>query len=408
LSDYYEITSYLADRVTISPWVSSHIFEGQLLVFSERSQTIFELNPSAGFIWLCCEKRMILADIIKEMSEAFGISPMRAESDVKSVISQWMSLELLEKELGEALVPVVIQQTMPSEDYPTVGQWYGPDIVAYKNFFLNLAGLDFLMRFSHREIEQLVTPVFAHLESSHADQPTIFDVVQIDNQVLIVIDGFIVDVFSIQTEICPRLSYHLIDLVYRKIDFLIAIHAAALSLGNSCVVFPGNSGVGKTTLSAALIKTGFKYFTDDTAILDRRTRRIVEVPVSLRIKEGSWETVEKMFHKSFAVTVHGSSDGRKIRYLAPPKRNLTRGKVAANLVKALVFPRYSPEFKTSIRLISRLDAIHRLQECGYDVGACLNKAKVVELLDWIKNVDCYEMNIGSLSEATSIVRRLLV
>jgi hypothetical protein len=407
LPDYFEITPGLAEPVTISPWVSSHIFEDQLLVFSERSQTIFELNPSAAFIWLCCEKGMALADITREMCEAFSVSAMTAESDLKAVVSQWMSMELLEKGLDEEIVPLVIQETEASENNPLVGQCYDLGLVPYKSFCLCLAGFDFLMRFSHQEIEKLVTPVFSHLECSFIHQPVMFDVVKIDNQFFIVNDGLIVDVFSNPAEIAPRLSYYVIDSAYRKIDFLIAIHAAALSLGNGCVVFPGNCGVGKTTLSAALIKDGFKYFTDDTAILDRKTRSVVAVPVSLRIKEGSWETVEKMFQESFAVTVHGSSDGRKIRYLAPPQHSLTEGKVAGDFVKALVFPKYFPECRTSIHLISRLDAIHRLQECGYDVGACLNKAKVVELLDWIKDVDCYEMSIGSLSEATSIVRRLL-
>ncbi len=407
MPDYFEITPCLAVPVTIAPWVSSHIFEDQLLVFSEQSQTIFELNPSAAFIWLCCEKGMALAAIAREMCEAFSVSAMTAESDLKAVVSQWMSMELLEKGPGEEIVPLVIQETEASENNPLVGQRYDLELALYKSFCLRLAGFDFLMRFSHQEIEELVTPVFSHLACSFINQPITFDIVKIDNHFLIVNDALIVDVFSNSAEIGPRLSYHVVDSAYRKIDFLIAIHAAALSLGNGCVVFPGNCGVGKTTLSAALIKDGFKYFTDDTAILDRKTRSVVAVPVSLRIKEGSWETVEKMFQESFAVTVHGSSDGRKIRYLGPPEDSLTDGKVAGDFVKALVFPKYFPECTTSIHPISRLDAIHRLQECGYDVGACLNKAKVVELLDWIKDVDCYEMSIGSLSEAPSIVRRLL-
>ncbi len=407
MPDYFDITPYLADPVTISPWVSSHIFEDQLLVFSERSQTIFELNPSAAFIWLCCEKGMALTDITREMCETFSVSAMTAESDLNAVVSRWMSMELLEKGLGEEIVPLVIQETEASENNPLVGQCYDLKMAPYKSFCLRLAGFDFLMRFSHQEIEELFTPVFAHLECSCSNQPVIFDVVKIDNQFLMVTDGLIIDVFSNPAEITPRLSYHVVDSAYRKIDFLIAIHAAALSLGNGCVVFPGSFGVCKTTLSADLIKAGFKYFTDDTAILDRKTLSIVAVPVCLRIKEGSWETVEEMFQQSLSVTVHGSSDGRKIRYLAPPEGSFAQGMVVGNFVKALVFPEYSPESRTSIQPISRLDAVHRLQECGYDVGACLNKAKVVELLDWIKDVDCYEMNIGSLSEATSIVRRLL-
>ena len=407
MSAYEEIKACLGDPISISPWVSSHIFENQLLVFSERSQTIFELNHSAAFIWLCCEKRMSLADIAREMSEAFSVSVLVAASDLKAIIDQWTFMELVENGLGEEAVPLVAQESDPSEDNPLVGQRYNVELAAYKSLCLRLAGLDFLLRFSHQEIEQLVSPVLAHLAWSLADQPIIFDIVKIDNQFLIVSDGLIVDVFSNPAEIVSRLSYFVVDSAYRKIDPLIVIHAAALSLGNGCVVFPGNCGVGKTTLSVALIKAGFKYFTDDTAILDRKTRSIVAAPASLRIKEGSWEIVEEMFQESLTLTVHSSKDGRKIRYLVPPEGSLAQSIVAGDFVKALVFPKYSPESKTSIQPISRLDAIHRIQECGYDVGSCLSKARVVELLDWIKDIDCYEMNIGSLSEAVSIVRRLL-
>lgn len=400
-------TSYFADPVTISPWASSHLFEDQLLVFSERSQTIFTFNPSAAFIWLCLEKRMSLADIAREVAEAFNIDALRAESDLKVVIDQWVYLEIVEKGLDKKNLPLLVKETEPSEDDPLVGQRHDMGLADCKSFCLRLGGSDFILRFSHQEIEQLVTPVFAHLAYSFTDQPIILDIVIRENKLLIVRNDLIVEVFTNATEIVPRLSFHVVDSVYRKIDFLIAIHAAALSLGNDCVLFPGNCGVGKTTLSAALIKAGFQYFTDDTAILDRKTLSVISFPLSLRIKEGSWEIIETMFQESFAITVHASSDGRKIRYLTPPEDSLTRNKVTGGSVKALVFPKYSPESRTSIQPISRLDAIHRIQECGYDVGSCLNKAKVVELLDWIKDVDCYEMNVGSLSEATSIVKRLL-
>jgi hypothetical protein len=407
LPEYDEIKPCIADPIAIAPWVSSHIFENELLVFSERSQTVFTLNTTAAFIWFCCEKQMNLADIARELSKTFNVNIPRAESDIKTVINQWMSLELIDKGLRKEIIPLAVHAMEPSENSPLVGQRYSSELNIYNSFHLRLAGFDFLLRFSHKMIEQLVIPVFAHLGCAFTDKTIIFDIIKSDNKFLIASDGLIVDMFTEEAEIVPRLSYYVIDSTYRKIDFLIAIHAAALSLGNGCVVLPGNCGVGKTTLAAALIKAGFKYFTDDTAILNRKTGSIIAVPVSLRIKEGSWGTIEKMFQKSFAATVHTSSDGRKIRYLVPPEGSFDKANVASDFVKVVVFPKYSPESKTSIQPISRLDAIRRIQECGYDVGACLNKAKVIELLDWIKDIDCYEMNISSLSEATSILRSLL-
>ena len=408
MPDCDEIKSYVTDSVSISPWVSSHIFEDQLLIFSEQSQTIFTLNPSAAFIWLSCEKRMSLADIASEMSAAFNVSFTTVESDLKAIITQWASLKLVATPTDINDSPVTFDKLESSESGSVmVGQRFEMECSNKNSLGIYLAGSNFILRFSHPQIEDLVRPVFNHLECSLAEPPKVCDVVRVNGQILIVIDGFILDVFSSFSEIVPRLTFVMLDSAYRNIDFLIAIHAAALSVGNNCLLFPGDSGVGKSTLSAALIKSGFKYLTEDTAIIDINSRRVIAAPVSLRIKEGSWSIVQAMFQDSLTTTVHNSRDGRKIRYLVPPEESFHQSNMGCDFVKALVFPKYSPESETSIRAISRIDTILKIQDCGYDAGARLNKAKVAELLDWIKDVDCYEMNYTSSPEAVSIVRSLL-
>ncbi|MBN1848688.1 MAG: hypothetical protein JW932_08900 [Deltaproteobacteria bacterium] len=45
------------------------------------------------------------------------------------------------------------------------------------------------------------------------------------------------------------------------------IHAGAVSLGDSCAIFPAFSGFGKTTLTLQLIQNGFKFLSDEIACI---------------------------------------------------------------------------------------------------------------------------------------------
>lgn len=61
-----------------------------------------------------------------------------------------------------------------------------------------------------------------------------------------------------------------------------AVHAAAVSLGSSCIVLPGTSGAGKSTLTAWLVSQGFTYLTDELVMLDERRVIAFTRPINLK------------------------------------------------------------------------------------------------------------------------------
>jgi len=208
-------------------------------------------------------------------------------------------------------------------------------------------------------------------------------------------------------QIAPIVGYEVATSTYRKADFLIAIHAAAVGSEAGCAVFPGKCGAGKTTLMAALIKEGFRCFGDEVTILDRVTHRIIPVPVSLRVKEGAWDIVSSMFPEFRTLATHILKDGMKLRYLVPPKGSFAVNIENTGTVRYLVFPLYTPECETSISPLDRIEALRRLQQSGYAISDAWDRSKVEDLLTWIKNVDCYEMRGNSVPNAVCLVRRLL-
>jgi hypothetical protein len=71
------------------------------------------------------------------------------------------------------------------------------------------------------------------------------------------------------------------------------IHAGAVSWDGKGVIFPARSFRGKSTLTAALVRLGARYYSDEYAVLDERGRlHPFAKDLSLRGRNGGFEQVE--------------------------------------------------------------------------------------------------------------------
>lgn len=57
-------------------------------------------------------------------------------------------------------------------------------------------------------------------------------------------------------------------MVARKIKDRVFIHAAVVALDGKAIILPGKSGVGKSTIASALIRSGAHYLSDEFALID--------------------------------------------------------------------------------------------------------------------------------------------
>ena len=144
--------------------------------------------------------------------------------------------------------------------------------------------------------------------------------------------------------------------------YFLAIHAGVVSNGERCIVLPGRTGSGKTTLTAALSRDGFHYFSDEFALLEDRTLRVRPVPLSLTIKRDAVEVLTSYYPGLGGLVAHIREDGRIVRYLNPiewpvdPERS--------DRVGWIIFPRYEADAVTSLRPVSKPEALRRLlREC---------------------------------------------
>jgi hypothetical protein len=209
------------------------------------------------------------------------------------------------------------------------------------------------------------------------------------------------------TELAPLVkSAALLAAAIDKYWYLLYVHAGVVRSSRGCLLLPAAAGSGKTTLTAALIRAGFFYLSDEAALLLEDTLRVRPVPVSLCIKDGAWDLLGTRYPELHALMVHHRWDGKRVRYLNPPPEAVDPEPDVSHPVRWLVFPRYKPGEETVLRSLGKAEALHRLLMQCLAMPAPLDQANVAALVRWIGDLSCFEMPTSSLDDAVALLVQL--
>jgi hypothetical protein len=206
-------------------------------------------------------------------------------------------------------------------------------------------------------------------------------------------------------EVVPAVMEILRALVNRE-PSLLKIHAGVASFGSGCVLLPAAAGSGKTTLTAGLIHAGATYYSDEIAILDAATLRVMPVPLPLSIKDGSLAPLKRLFPGVEALTAHVREDYQRVRYLPPPAGSLASER--GETVRWLVFPRFDPRGGTTLAPLTRADGFRRLLAESLVLPERLDRTMVASLVQWLRDVECFELSVSSLDSAVDTLRELML
>ncbi len=136
--------------------------------------------------------------------------------------------------------------------------------------------------------------------------------------------------------------YHCIN----KNDRHHAIHAGAVYKDNRCLVLPGTSGKGKSTLTSWLLTNGFQYLTDELIFIDNAQKVIPLIrPVNLKVdnKHTSW-----LLQEDENDTIISERSGSMI-----PHRLLNRNfEIKQPIVTDIIFPNFVAGHKAELVEIS--------------------------------------------------------
>lgn len=84
-----------SSRPCPDPTVTAEAFGDELALYSERTEQVHCLSPSAALVWVLCDGRRDVEAIVEEVAAMIGPSAGGVRGDVEAAIEQFRHLGVL-------------------------------------------------------------------------------------------------------------------------------------------------------------------------------------------------------------------------------------------------------------------------------------------------------------------------
>ncbi|MCH9693199.1 MAG: PqqD family peptide modification chaperone [Gammaproteobacteria bacterium] len=395
-----------------NPSVFDVDIDDETVLLNEDSGQLILLNPVATALWYGISSGATPSDIAAMIARQSGASASAIEADIDETLMQWNCMGIVSMPDQETKA---FTTTEPEEIY-SAEQPAGLSpitVTATTMDHLALAGrfrvgdVQFDVSVSSGEARLAADRVFGHLKVDSRNQPDFaLSVEHHTGQWVLFCDGEYLAYCQRETQLAPMLHAQTLLLVYQHSKMDIAIHAAAVTQQDHCIILPAKSGSGKSTLSAALLAEGFGFCSDDLVMLAGPDLKVVPASFCIGLKSGSWDIAAKRTPAVADLVTHERADGKSIRYIQPTPRSDFASQHERLSARYLVMPTYDPDCPGEIRPLTSAEALVGLTQSGYDVASQLDRELLYRLISWIKGIRCYELRYSDIDYAIDFIASL--
>ena len=185
----------------------------------------------------------------------------------------------------------------------------------------------------------------------------------------------------------------------------IVIHAAVIERGGRAVILPAPPGSGKSTLCAALVARGWRLLSDELALIDIESRRLVPLPRPISLKNESIAVIAAFWPDApMSPVVHDTLKGSVV-HVQPPQASVRSSQQAAN-PGWIVLPRYRAGHGVELTPLSRSATFMQLVDNAFNYS--IHGRTGFEILaDVVGASGCFEFTYGgALDDAARVFDRL--
>ncbi|SHH42937.1 hypothetical protein [Desulfofustis glycolicus] len=268
-------------------------------------------------------------------------------------------------------------------------------MVLDSQFTVGIGGRSVEVHCLNREARALVVFLFADLFVEDGGEPIKRYEIGVDSSMqaaLLTVDGSVL----LEGGTVYRQAYCLMNEILEQCiidnDRHHAVHAAAVSLGSTCLVLPGTSGAGKSTLTAWLVSRGFSYLTDELVMLDDQRVIAFTRPINLK----------KMV--PFLAPLAGRCRDLLVQAregIMIPHRLLGGNRISPDAIEPrvthFIFPRFQAGESPGLQEISAAQSCLQLMQCHVNARN-LEKLGIPSLARVIRNCRSFSLTYGDTAD----------
>ena len=375
--------------------VRLHSLQSDAILFDRGTQRMYHLNSSASCIWRHIERNADPSLAARGIADSLGIDDATALAYIRDMVEQWAKLKLLDdgrrrrRDRSARRKPIVAMS----------GSGLSVRAAITRRRHYALLGTIASVGFTDNRLEEAVHPTLRHLETSDSSSSELtVDVVALPKQYEIQRDGRRLGACASLSGVAPLVNAHLFHLAIERYPHALALHSGAVMSAQGCLLLPAASGSGKSTLTAALVRAGWHYMTDDIVLLQRDSLNAVGVPNALGLKAGAWQVLASRYAELRTLPIHDRADGKRIRYVVPLNSRQSES-IESAAVRWIVFPRYSTDAPSEMSPLSTVNGLCRLMAHCCGLPERLTHEQVGGIIGWISDVACFEMVFSDIEAA---------
>lgn len=180
------------------------------------------------------------------------------------------------------------------------------------------------------------------------------------------------------------------------------VHAGAVERSGAGVVLPAPMEAGKTTLTAGLVRAGFRYLTDEAAVVERATATLLPYPKPLSLDRGSWPLFPELEpHDPFP------DDAYKRTQWQVPAVDIRADALAGPCpARFVVFPTYRAGAETRLEPLTRAEALLELTRNTFRFDQ-EGRPTFTLLAEVVRGAEVFRLPVGDLDDAVAEISRLV-
>ncbi|NRF66539.1 HprK-related kinase A [Aquincola sp. S2] len=175
------------------------------------------------------------------------------------------------------------------------------------------------------------------------------------------------------------------------------LHAAVLERNGRCVILPGDPGAGKSTLTAALMLSGWRLLSDELTVIDRDDGSLLPLARPVSLKNQSIDVIRAFDERAVFGTLAADTHKGSVCHLRPTPLSVARAGERGQAAH-IVFPRWRAGAPTRLLPRPKADAFMHVatHAFNYSLLGRLGFEMTAALID---RCDCWDFGYSQLPEA---------